>query len=89
MIGIMVAICKIIEKNRDIIVRVLNFYVQEINFYFKRFLPCLCVVLVPAFLKGQNSHFVFSFHNHFVSVTVDSKQQINEMSTTITQSHNK
>ena len=32
MMGIMVAICKIIEKNRDIITRVLNFYVQEINF---------------------------------------------------------
>ena len=42
MMGIMIAICKIIEKNRDIIMRVLNFYVQEINFYFKRFLPCLC-----------------------------------------------
>ena len=28
--GIMVAISKIIEKNRDIIMRVLNFYVQEI-----------------------------------------------------------
>ena len=39
--GIMIGICKIIEKNQDIIVRVLNFYVQEINFYFKRFLPCL------------------------------------------------
>ena len=41
MMGIMVAICKITEKNRDIIMRVSNFYVQEINFYFKRFLPCL------------------------------------------------
>ena len=41
MMGIMVAICKIIEKDRDIIMRVLNFYIQEINFHFKRFLPCL------------------------------------------------
>ena len=41
MMGIMIAICKIIEKNQDIIMRVLNFYVQEINFYFKRLLLCL------------------------------------------------
>ena len=53
MMGIMVAICKIIEKDRDNIMRVLNFYIQEINFYFKRFLPCLWPQRVAMLVYGD------------------------------------
>ena len=35
MMGIMVAICKIIEKNRDIIMRVLNFTSKKLIFILK------------------------------------------------------
>ena len=56
MMGIMVAICKIIEKDRDNIMRVLNFYIQEINFHFKRFLPCLCkaVHILPVWIYNSD-----------------------------------
>ena len=45
--GIIVDICKIIEKDRDIIMRV-EPLCQEINLYFKRFLPCLCLAVPGA-----------------------------------------
>ena len=58
MMGIMVAICKIIEKNRDIIMRVLNFYVQEINFYL-----ALCLVRQRKVSVHNQNISIFSLEN--------------------------